>query len=326
MKGIAVLSSCVLLAATVTMRGSQPVDSFNVVWDSPSTESPRLDAAGQRRHRPQRLDDDATATSTSTSARPTPGMTTRACSKSARCASISSRIRSPRARRFRQELKLREGGIEIATGGPNLNSSIRLWVDANHPVIHIDSRKRHAAGSHRLHRALAHESAGTAEAAMQRRHDDPARTADKHAPTIIEPDTFLARPTRPHRLAASQHQVRRPANAGGDPGPDRLSTARSVAPSHFRRRGHRCRRANASTTAPALAARHRRIASASLCSPAIRPRRSAGWRTWTTPSAAWRPSHSRRAGGAARTVVARVLGPQLDSRHDRASTPLPAGR
>ena len=43
---------------------------------------------------------------------------------------------------FRQELKLGEGSIEITTGadsafGAGHPATVRLWVDANHPVIHV---------------------------------------------------------------------------------------------------------------------------------------------------------------------------------------------
>jgi hypothetical protein len=40
---------------------------------------------------------------------------------------------------FRQELKLREGFIEIKSKIQNQPVTIRLWVDANHPVIHVES-------------------------------------------------------------------------------------------------------------------------------------------------------------------------------------------
>ncbi|MCX6875178.1 MAG: DUF5703 domain-containing protein [Verrucomicrobia bacterium] len=39
---------------------------------------------------------------------------------------------------FRQELKLREGAILIQSASSNQQSTIRLWVDANQPVIHVE--------------------------------------------------------------------------------------------------------------------------------------------------------------------------------------------
>jgi hypothetical protein len=39
---------------------------------------------------------------------------------------------------FRQTLRLQEGAIEIAEGDPAHAVHLRLWVDANRPVIHVD--------------------------------------------------------------------------------------------------------------------------------------------------------------------------------------------
>ncbi len=39
---------------------------------------------------------------------------------------------------FRQELKLREGVIEVAGGMPGKETVARIWVDANRPVIHVE--------------------------------------------------------------------------------------------------------------------------------------------------------------------------------------------
>ena len=41
--------------------------------------------------------------------------------------------------RFRQELKLREGVIAIETEVQNQPATIRLWVDANQPVVHVEA-------------------------------------------------------------------------------------------------------------------------------------------------------------------------------------------
>lgn len=40
---------------------------------------------------------------------------------------------------FRQELRLRDGMFEASAGTADAKSHIRLWVDANHPVIHVES-------------------------------------------------------------------------------------------------------------------------------------------------------------------------------------------
>jgi len=39
---------------------------------------------------------------------------------------------------FRQELRLRQGEIEIRAGRPDEEVTLRLWVDANRPVIHLE--------------------------------------------------------------------------------------------------------------------------------------------------------------------------------------------
>jgi alpha-L-fucosidase 2 len=40
---------------------------------------------------------------------------------------------------FRQELKLRDGAIETSAGPNGKKSHLRLWVDANRPVIHVEA-------------------------------------------------------------------------------------------------------------------------------------------------------------------------------------------
>ena len=42
------------------------------------------------------------------------------------------------AKPFRQELQIRNGVMEIQSAIGNQPSTIRLWVDANRPVIHIE--------------------------------------------------------------------------------------------------------------------------------------------------------------------------------------------
>lgn len=41
---------------------------------------------------------------------------------------------------FRQELKLREGAFQVSAGPEGKRSALRLWVDANHPVIQVEAR------------------------------------------------------------------------------------------------------------------------------------------------------------------------------------------
>jgi len=44
------------------------------------------------------------------------------------------------AQNFRQELRLREGTFEVSAGTEGQKSSMSLWVDANRPVVHIESK------------------------------------------------------------------------------------------------------------------------------------------------------------------------------------------
>ncbi len=40
---------------------------------------------------------------------------------------------------FRQELKLSQGEIEVRAGEPDAAITLRAWVDANHPVVHLEA-------------------------------------------------------------------------------------------------------------------------------------------------------------------------------------------
>ena len=46
------------------------------------------------------------------------------------------------AKPFRQELQIRKGVMEIQSATGNQQSTIRLWVDANRPVIHIEGESK----------------------------------------------------------------------------------------------------------------------------------------------------------------------------------------
>lgn len=130
-----------LLLAPLTAPAA-PVDGFDVVWDSPS----------QDHHGSMPLGNGDIALN----AWATPDgdlqfylSKTDAWDDNARLVKVGKvRVHfdpNPFAegRSFRQELKLGEGSIEIKTGADpsTLNSqpstTIRLWVDANHPVIHV---------------------------------------------------------------------------------------------------------------------------------------------------------------------------------------------
>ncbi len=101
---------------------------------------------------------------------------------------------------YRQELKLKEGCMEITTGDAsssrrspiaNHQSKIRLWVDANHPVIHVTAESAvptEATASFELWRTNQCE---LAEVQCSDVMNEPGKPQSKHAPTILEPDTLL---------------------------------------------------------------------------------------------------------------------------------------
>lgn len=43
---------------------------------------------------------------------------------------------------FRQELNLRKGAIEVTLGAPDAATTLRVWIDANRPVVHVESQGR----------------------------------------------------------------------------------------------------------------------------------------------------------------------------------------
>jgi hypothetical protein len=101
---------------------------------------------------------------------------------------------------FRQELKLREGCIEITTGDAGASkqltighrqSAIRLWVDANNPVIHVTADSvtpMEATAFAEVWRTNQCELAEVQVSDVMNEHGKPQ---SKHAPTILEPDTLL---------------------------------------------------------------------------------------------------------------------------------------
>ncbi len=104
-------------------------------------------------------------------------------------------------RPFRQELKLHDGSIEITSGDPQAPSTSKpapptsrwhLWVDAHHPVIELTvetSEPTEATASIELWRTNRHELAELQVSDVLLNRD---KADQKEAPTIIEPDTFLA--------------------------------------------------------------------------------------------------------------------------------------
>jgi hypothetical protein len=101
------------------------------------------------------------------------------------------------AKVFRQVLRLNEGCLEITTGADAAtlssqpSTTLRLWVDANHPVIHVTAESAtplEATAFVEVWRTNQHEMA---EVQCSDVLNHPGRPQSKHAATILEPDTVL---------------------------------------------------------------------------------------------------------------------------------------
>ena len=136
---------------------------------------------------------------------------------------------------FRQTLRLREGTMEAVFGEGDDATSIRLWVDANHPAIHVTIDGKTpctATASVELWRTERYElpSIEVSDVNLDR-----SKPGNQHAPTIVEPDTVLTNLTDRDRLVSPQRQVGWSGTAREDAGRDRVRAARPAAASHIRR-------------------------------------------------------------------------------------------
>jgi hypothetical protein len=92
---------------------------------------------------------------------------------------------------FRQELDLETGTLRVQSGTPDRKSDVSLWVDANHPVVHITlecSRPVTATAAIELWRTDRYELPGIECSDVM---TDRSKPKNMHAPTIVEPDTVL---------------------------------------------------------------------------------------------------------------------------------------
>ncbi|MCR4410244.1 MAG: DUF5703 domain-containing protein [Candidatus Saccharicenans sp.] len=92
---------------------------------------------------------------------------------------------------FRQTLRLAEGTIEILCGQGENQVKLQVWVDANHPVIHVaaDSRKPvRATAKIELWRTEPYELPSIEVSDV---HFDHYVPGNKHFPTVVEPDTVI---------------------------------------------------------------------------------------------------------------------------------------
>lgn len=93
---------------------------------------------------------------------------------------------------FRQTLRLAEGTIEILCGQGDNQVKLRVWVDANHPVIHVAAESRKpvkATAKIELWRTEPYELPSIEVSDVHFDHDIPG---NKHFPTVVEPDTIIS--------------------------------------------------------------------------------------------------------------------------------------
>ena len=91
---------------------------------------------------------------------------------------------------FRQEIKLKEGCIEI-TAGNAAETRIQLWVDANHPVVQVTAesvKPMEVTAFVELWRTNQHEMAVVECSDVM---NESGKPQSKHAATVLEPDTLL---------------------------------------------------------------------------------------------------------------------------------------
>ena len=97
----------------------------------------------------------------------------------------------PTNARFRQSLNLKDATMIVRWGERDEAVTLRLWVDANHPVIHvttISQRPTVATASIELWRTQRYELPNLEVSDVML---DRSRPDKRHGPTIVEPDTVL---------------------------------------------------------------------------------------------------------------------------------------
>ena len=107
---------------------------------------------------------------------------------------------------FRQTLRLRQGTLEAVFGQERETTTLRLWVDANHPVIYVKTggnMPRTATASIELWRNEPFELPSIEVSDVQ---IDRSQPGGKHGPTIVEPDTLIDHLT--DRIGWYHHNVK----------------------------------------------------------------------------------------------------------------------
>jgi len=116
--------------------------------------------------------------------------------------SLSPRPKAPLVA-FRQTLKLLDATISVRYGEGNDGVNLKLWVDANLPVIRVEVESRRpieAVASIELWRTSPYQlpTIEVSDVMLDRSNKD-----GQHAPTIVEPDTILEK--QPNRIGWYHH-------------------------------------------------------------------------------------------------------------------------
>jgi len=207
------LGLCAFALASITTAA--PVDAYNVVWESPS--------ANQHGSMPLGNGDVAlNAWMTADGDLHFYLSKTDAWEDNARLVKVGKvRIRfepNPVVAGgwFRQELRLNEGCIQIGMGpGPEpgrvetqTSTTIRLWVDAHHPVVHVTAESR----TPRVATAWVELWRTNRQALAELQVSDVLLNRklpnQQQAQTIVEPDTVLPRAGQPDRVTWYHHNVK----------------------------------------------------------------------------------------------------------------------
>ena len=119
------------------------------------------------------------------------------------------------AKAFRQELKLREGCVEIVAGAPDASSpstirspqaTVRLWVDANDPVVYVTTESATPIEATAIVEVWRTNRSEVAEVQCSDVLNHPGRPQSKHGPTFVEPDTVL--PQQGNRVGWFHHNIK----------------------------------------------------------------------------------------------------------------------
>jgi hypothetical protein len=198
----------------LTAAVAEPVDAYNVVWDSPSRDHHGSMPLGNG---------DVALNAWFTPAGELHFYLAKsdAWDDNARLVKVGKvRVRfepNPVApgHSYRQELRLSEGCLEITVCAPRAADApvprapdfrLRLWVDARHPVVELEAESAApttATAGVELWRTNRHELAALEVSDVLH---DPARPDRQRAPTWVEPDTVL--PARPGRVGWFHHNVK----------------------------------------------------------------------------------------------------------------------